>query len=182
VFGRPLEERSWDVTARDEFVGTINQRNLRTSVPARTAVHAGHVYVAYRNKSGMLSLDIDESNRSLAGSAPLDPHRLKASAPKQKASRWPFGRRSHLIDFEVPFTGVATIDATVIDGRISPGTTETQPARIVCRADGAWLESRIELGPGSYPLTLSFHGRDVDSGLDLVVGHRGELRLNARKA
>ena len=31
IFGRPLDETSWDFTARNTFLGGINERGLRTS-------------------------------------------------------------------------------------------------------------------------------------------------------
>src|SRR4029453_9830341 len=69
IFGRPLDEKSWDFTARNDFLGEINQRDLRTSLSARSAVRDGHVYIAYRNDAGPLSLDGDKRNRTLPGSA-----------------------------------------------------------------------------------------------------------------
>ena len=73
AFGRPLDKTAWDLTARNELLGAINQRNLRTSTstPTRSAVRDGHVYIAYRNRSGQISLDVDQTFRSLTGSAPL---------------------------------------------------------------------------------------------------------------
>ena len=59
IFGRPLDEKSWDFTARNEFLGEVNQRDLRTSLSARSAVRDGHVYIAYENTAGALSLDVD---------------------------------------------------------------------------------------------------------------------------
>ena len=36
IFGRPLDETSWDFTARNDFLGEINQRGLRVEpVPQR---------------------------------------------------------------------------------------------------------------------------------------------------
>jgi glycosyltransferase involved in cell wall biosynthesis len=181
IFGRPLDETSWDVTARNELVGTINQRGLRTSLPARTAVRDGHIYIAYRNNSGMLSLDVDERNRSLAGSAPLDPSRARSTTGRPTGSRWPFGRRTHVASFELPFGGVATSDDTAFDGKLRVGDGPAQPARITARRDGVWLESSVEQRPGTYPLTLNFHGRDMDSGLDIAIGQRGDLTFTRRR-
>jgi hypothetical protein len=175
IFGRPLDETSWDVTARNEVVGTINQRGLRTSMPARCAVKDGHIYVAYKNSSGMLSLDVDERNRSLAGSAPLDASRARSTTGQPTGSRWPFGRRTHLASFELPFAGVATSDETVFDGKLQVGDGPPLPARITARRDGVWLESSVEQRPGNYLMTLSFGSRDIDSGLELSVGTHGQL-------
>jgi glycosyltransferase involved in cell wall biosynthesis len=175
IFGRPLDETSWDVTARNEVVGTINQRGLRTSLPARTAVKDGHIYIAYRNASGMLSLDVDERNRSLAGSARLDPSRARSTTGQPTGSRWPFGRKTHFARFELPFAGVATSDETVLDGKLRVGDGLPLPARITARRDGVWLESSVEQRPGNYPMTLSFGSRDIDSRLELSLGPHGEL-------
>src|SRR5207247_6852651 len=100
LFGNPLDETSWDVTARNELLGTINQRGLRTSTPARSAVQDGHVYIAYRNLSGMLSFDVDETYRSLAGSAKLDVGRVRSTAPRSSRSRWKLGARTFQLTFE----------------------------------------------------------------------------------
>ena len=42
IFGRPLDEKSWDFTARNEFLGEINQRRS-TRVPSRLAARCGTV-------------------------------------------------------------------------------------------------------------------------------------------
>jgi hypothetical protein len=180
LFGHPLDETSWDVTARNELLGTINQRGLRTSTPARSAVQDGHVYIAYRNLSGMLSFDVDETNRSLAGSAKVDAAHARSTSPRSSGSRWTLGARTFIVNFELPFAGVATRDETVIDGATTVGNAAPRPARILTRKDGAWLESSLEQRPGTYPLTLHFHGRDIDSGLDVTVGPRGAASFTRR--
>ena len=53
-----------------------------------------------------------------------------------------------------------------------------QPARIVARKDGVWLESTVQQRAGTYPMTLNFHGREMDSGLHVTVGTRGELTFS----
>jgi glycosyltransferase involved in cell wall biosynthesis len=61
IFGRPLDEKTWDVTARNEFLGEINQRGLRmSSRSARSPLQDGRAYIAYRSDAGTLSLDVDE--------------------------------------------------------------------------------------------------------------------------
>ena len=180
VFGRPLDETSWDVTARNELLGAINQRGLRTSTRPRSAIRAGHLYIAYKSKKGMLSLDVDERNRSLPGSARLDAAR--ASSPANNATGWhrALRRLGGSTTFELPFTGVATTDDSVVDGTVTVGAGPARPARIVARKGGAWLESSVRQPPGTYPLTVSFHGRDMDSGLDVTVGQRRELTFTRR--
>jgi hypothetical protein len=180
IFGRPLDEVSWDVTARNEFSGVINQRGLRTSIPARSAVQDGHVYIAYKNQRGILSLDVDETNRSLPGSAKLDPARGSPSHQRTMRRRWALGRQTHGTDFDLPFTDVATKDDTVIEGSVILGAGPPRSARIVAREGGAWLESSVTERPGTYPLLLHFHGRQMDSGLDVSVGRRGDLTFARR--
>ena len=69
---------------------------------------------------------------------------------------------------------------SVMPGTTTVGTGAPRPARIVARPDGAWLESSLEALPGVYPLTLHFHGRQIDSGLQVTVGTRGELTFTRR--
>jgi hypothetical protein len=142
-------------------------------------VQYGHVYIAYRNKSGMLSLDVDQTLRSLVGSAKLDPTRARSSVRRPSGLKALLQRRFPNVTFELPFTGVATHDDTVIDGCILVGS-RSYPARIVARRDGAWLESSTEERPGSYPLTLEFHGRTMDSGLDIAIGPQGDVAFTSR--
>jgi glycosyltransferase involved in cell wall biosynthesis len=186
-FGHFMEDPSWDLSVRNSFLGAINQRGLRTDTPARTAVRKGRVYIAYRSLSGMLAVDIDETNRSLAGSAKLDPKRavvtpVPTSAPA--APRWRLGRRpapTFGARFEVPLSSVQSHDDTVLSGRTQVGTAAPRPARIVGREDGLWLESEVEQRAGTHPLTLLFHGREIDSGLDLVIAERsGAVTLSRR--
>ena len=180
IFGRPLDEKSWDFTARNEFLGEINQRELRTSLTARSAVRDGHVYIAYENTAGALSLDVDERRRSLAGSAPLDPNQAvslltELSGTLRLRLRL---RRVHTSSFELPFTGVATSDDTEIEGSVTIGKASPQPAWIIARKDAAWLQSTVQQRAGTYPMTLNFHGRKMDSGLHVTVGTRGDLTFS----
>jgi glycosyltransferase involved in cell wall biosynthesis len=178
AFGRALEERSWDVTARNELLGAINQRGLRTSTASRTSARRGHVYIAYKNMSGMLSLDVDQTNRSLAGSAPLDVAKARTTVEGSAGSRWPLGRRTYRVRLEVPFTGVSVGDDTVLTGSVVVGKDHARPARIVARTDGLWLEATFEQPAGRHPMTLRFAGRDIDAGVAATVGARGEVSLS----
>jgi hypothetical protein len=178
IFGRPLDETSWDFTARNDFLGEINQRGLRVSIRGRSALLDGRVYIAYRSRAGTLSLDVDERNRSLVGSAPLDPDKVISSLKGIAGTlRLPL-RRVHTSTFELPFADVATFDDTEIDGSVTIGNASRQPAWIVARKDGAWLESTVQQRAGVYPLTLNFHGREMFSGLHVTVGTRGELTFS----
>ena len=60
------------------------------------------------------------------------------------------------------------------------GNATRQPAWIVARKDAAWLQSTVHQRPGTYPMTLNFHGREIDSGLHVTVGMRGELSFTAK--
>lgn len=197
VFGRPLDETSWDVTARNEVVGTINQRGLRTSFGARPCMQNGRIYIAYRAKAKTLSLDVDERYRSLVGSAKLDPARVRVTVFRPSRVGALLARRP-TSTFQLALTGVATSDDTVLDGGIAlelGGREQVQttdqgrgkslqarvwPAQIVPAADGAWLVSSIRQPPGTYLLRLQFHDRSMDSGLDVTVAPEGGLTFTAR--
>ena len=180
IFGQPLDERSWDFTARNELLGKINQRGLRTSLSARSALRDGRVYIAYRSDAGALSLDVDQRYRSLAGSAPLDPDNAASSLMESTGViRLPL-LGPYTSSFELPFSGVMTSDDTKIEGSVTIGNATRQPAWIVARKDAAWLQSTIHQRPGTYPMTLNFHGREIDSGLHVTVGMRGELSFTVK--
>jgi hypothetical protein len=180
IFGRPLDETSWDFTARNDFLGEINQRRLLASSRSRSALRDGRVYIVYRSRAGTLSLDIDQRNRSLVGSAPLDPERATSSFKGTTGTlRLPL-RRLRAPAFELPFAGVATSDDSEIKGSVTIGHAARQPARIVARKDGAWLESTVQQRAGTYPMTLNFHGREMDSGLHVTVGTRGDLTFGRK--
>ena len=134
----------------------------------------------YRSRAGTLSLDIDQRNRSLVGSAPLDPERATSSFKGTTGTlRLPL-RRLRAPAFELPFAGVATLDDSEIKGSVTIGHAARQPARIVARKDGAWLESTVQQRAGTYPMTLNFHGREMDSGLHVTVGTRGDLTFGRK--
>ena len=175
IFGRPLDETSWDVIARNNFVGTINGRGVRTSTPGRVTIFDGHVYIGYKNKSNLLSLDIDETFRSLSGSAKLDPARVISSVTDSGGSRLPFGKKVFTLSLELPFAGVATRDDTTLTGTSTVGRAPARPATVVCRPEGAWLRTTVQQRPGTYPLSVNFHGRDVDTGLLLTIDQRGTV-------
>ena len=182
AFGRPLDEASWEVVARNEVLGRLNQRRLRTTIKARAAIGGGHVYVAYSNKAGMLTLDVDETHRSLVGSARLDPARLSSSAERtnRRASRR--SPEQFRVSCLLPFTGVATNDESQVSGSVSLGGHGPFPARIVVADGDAWLEFAATLAPGRYPLRLGFHDRDMDSALDAIVAIDGGLSMLNRDA
>jgi len=114
----------------------------------------------------------------LVGSAPLDPDQAGSSFKGSAGTlRLPL-RRVHTSAFEIPFTGVATSDDSEIEGSVTIGNASGQPAWIVARRDGAWLESSLQQRAGSYPMTLNFHGREMDSGLQVTVGTRGDLSFS----
>ena len=175
IFGRPLDALSWDFTGRAELMGSIGTRRLQTTTRARTAMQGGRVYIAYRNVSGNLSVDLDETNRSLAGSAPLEQDSAKSSIDRGDGVRQLLPRRRQRVSFEIPFSGVVAFDDSVIEGDVSLGKGPKQPARIVAQGGGAWLQSTVAVCQGSHPVTLNFFGRDVPAGLIMAVGSRGEV-------
>jgi hypothetical protein len=125
--------------------------------------------------SGILSLDLDETNRSLAGSAPLERDSARSFIESGDGVRRLLPRRRQSISFEIPFSGVIAFDDTVIDGYVRLGNGLKQPARIVARGGGAWLQSTVVVSRGNHALTLNFFGRDVPAGLIMAVGSRGEV-------
>lgn len=181
IFGKPLDETSWDVIARNDFLGTINGRGVRTDTPGRVTIFGGHVYIGYKNKSGMLSFDIDETFRSLPGSAKLDPARITSTVTGSEGSRLPFGKKVFTLSLELPFSGVATRDDTTLEGTATVGRDAARPASVECRPDGAWLRATFQQRPGTYPLSVNFHGRDVDTGLQLTVDQRGGVTAARKK-
>jgi Glycosyl transferase family 2 len=180
VFGRPLDENSWDFTGRNVFLGAINQRGLRTSTGSRCALLDGHIYIAYKNMSGMLSFDIDQTNRSLSGSAKLDPKVARFTTQDVSGPRFPPGRRTVTASFELPFSGVVTDSTSTITCRVAFGKETPRPARIVARHDGAWLEGSLVQKPGTHPMTLKLDARDVDTGIDVTVSPQGGLAFARR--
>ena len=58
------------------------------------------------------------------------------------------------------------------------GKASPQPAWIIAREDAAWLQSTVQQRAGTYPMTLNFHGRKMDSGLHVTVGTRGDLTFS----
>lgn len=180
IFGRPLDETSWDITSRNEFLGAINQRGLRTAIPTRTALRDGHIYIAYRNKSGMLSLDVDQRYRSLTGSARMATELVRSQPARATGWRQLLRRQPREIRFKVPFAGVASFDKSVVEGTVIVGAGAPRPARIVARTSGVWLESSVAEWPGRYPLVLGFAGRHIDSGWDIVVSRDWAVTLAAR--
>ena len=174
VFGRPLDERSWELTARSEFLGAINQRGLRTTTSARSAVVAGRVHIAYRNRSGMLALDVDQRMRSLTGSAPLDADRARSTRQDQGVLDR-LRRRAPTWTLEVPFKRLG-IDDTVLEGTVTVGDGAPVPCRVLGLEGGAWLQADVRVGPGTHRLGLHLQDRDLDTGLVVEV-REGALRV-----
>ena len=125
-----------------------------------------------------MSLDVDQRNRSLVGSAPLDPDKASSSLRGIAGTLGLPLRRVHRSSFELPFADVATSDDTEIEGSVTVGDGSREPAWIVARKDGAWLVSTVKQRVGTYPMTLNFHRREMDSGLQVTVGARGELTFS----
>lgn len=173
ALGRPLSKGTWDLSIRNSFLGAINQRGLRTRTSSRCAVKDRHVYIAYRNKSGMLSLDIDQTNRSLAGSAKFDAKRAWTSIRRGWAVRLGLPGATCAVAFGLPFYRVHVVDDTVIEGATRVGRRATQPARIVARDGSLWLESTLRQRPGRFPLVMESQGRRVDTGVEVTISARG---------
>ncbi len=154
--GAALDRDVWDVSVRSEWLGMARTGPLFYSGKPQPAVQRGRGAVAYQNKSGMLSVDTVGRTRTLAIDA------------KPRLGR--AGLASH---FSVPLEnldveGEAIIDAgdlaaipddgntpTVLGSRDRPDESTAVgrfDARIVVSTAGAFLEGRVDLGPGRYVL------------------------------
>lgn len=179
-WGHFHDDATWDIHARNELFGATNQRGLRTSTAPRVALKNGHVYIAYTNKTGMLSIDIDERARSLAGSAPLDVTRLTTEPVRStKAQRLPTVRESATLRFLAPFTAAVAVDTTTVEGSARLGTGERTPARLVPRDGEVWLETSLTPLPGIHPLYVNFFGRDIKTNAVASVDIDGTTQVSS---
>lgn len=162
ALGHPLPDPVWDFSAHNELFGVVNHRPLRTRLPARVALVDGEARVAYKNASGILSLDLGQSTRTVLGSARLDPEKATTTHRLLRPD-----------SFALPLGGVRVVGATRIDGEFA--LEGSQPAAIVADGDGARIEGTISATAGSYQLIGRFPDRDVTTSVVVTVGRDGRL-------
>jgi len=165
ALGRPLGAGVWDVGARNELFGVLNQRRLRPSRPARVALVDGETRVAYRTGSGMLAVDLGQHTRSLIGSA--------GTRAAQARGRH---RRLGADGYEIPLGDLTAVGTSELDGSVVLQPLEEQPATITAEPGGpAVLSGRLRARPGRYRMLARFSGRPVDTKVVVTVGKDGRL-------
>ncbi|MFC7405062.1 glycosyltransferase [Georgenia alba] len=165
ALGHALEAGVWDVSARNELFGVLNQRGLRTARPARVALVAGETRVAYRTANGLLAVDLGQSTRSLVGSAGL--------RPAQASTRH---RRLGADTFEIPLGDLTAVGAGELEGGVLLQELDAAPATITADpGGGAVLRGSLTARPGRYRMLARFGGRPVDTKTIVTVDARGRL-------
>lgn len=176
IFGHPLDGRAWDFTARNELFGVVNQRKLRTSVPASGLVAGNHVYIAYRSNAGMLSLDVDQLNRSLSGTYPLDCDQVEVADVSTRTQR--LLRRGLRRQVQIPFArSAATADAHIAIEVSAGKDAHRIPAEILGRGGQAWLRVTVTEPVARTRLWVHTTERSIDTGIDLEVDPRGVVSV-----
>jgi glycosyltransferase involved in cell wall biosynthesis len=164
LFGRPLDEQMWDFGVRTELGGLSPSRMLRSAGTADHLSAAGdRVPVFYDNAQGLLSLDVEGSQRGLAAAERLAPPQ-RGGAPGDVV-------RLALADTVVA-EDVPRLPAEVLlDGRGTPAAVVHTPA-------GAALEFTLPAVRGTQRMSVRFGGRIRTTGLWLSSA-KGRVKMVA---
>lgn len=171
AFGQRLESVLWDFNARNELLGALNQRGLRTKVRSRVALIDGRSAVAYTSKAGILSLDVGQNVRSIINSA------LPEFSLATSKRRW--GNR---FTVRIPLRDVTVAGTTRLGGELRAGAFPSTTARIIGDAEGARLEGTVRAGPGEHRLSARFEGREVRTQIVAKVSPAGKLSFTKARS
>ncbi|GAA1710380.1 hypothetical protein GCM10009809_03400 [Isoptericola hypogeus] len=153
--GVPLGRGVWDVRAKTDALGVTHHLPVGTDAAARPAIAGRRHLVAYRNRSGTLSVDSSSTLRTVVNDS-----RPRTSAATTRTSADDRGRSR--VTLSIPLDGIRV--SPVADGRRAPflGTAElVAPVGSVARR--ALLKVRRRLGASSAPgeARLTVTGQDV---------------------
>jgi hypothetical protein len=170
AMGHPLDGPTWDASMRTDLWGVANQRPLGTRSKPRVALVDGRSMIAYRNKQGALTLDLDQALRSVVGSAP----------PQAAQARVTSRRRGRTVTLDLTLPGIHVEGDAVVEGDAYLLPVQPAPAKLVAEGGTATLRTVAQLLPGEYRLVTRFGGRETRTELTVVVDRRG--RATVREA
>ena len=164
----PSDERVWDVSARLTALGYLQHRGVRTgALRASAALVDGRAVVAYRNKSDLLSLDVDAAVRSLVSSSHPRPEHVTLT-----------GEPDRRLEIAISLPAMHVRGETEEPGWLHVGDLRF-PAVLRAGSEGAQVEGWAIVPAGRYPLTPDFFGRKGKPGLALVVDDYGSASVVA---
>lgn len=176
--GKALDSQPWDVAARFKPLDLVLHRGVEVTSPEGLnsgALVNGRSVVAFKNKSGLLTIDAGGSVR----------HALDAAGLADVAAT--FSRRGKAVTVTVPLTRLHVHGQTAIRGRLTfneVGARDTAAgsaspvvvsadARLIGDSRGARIETEaFALKPALYRVTAEFDGRTFDNAF-IVDTYRG---------
>ncbi|RBY80131.1 hypothetical protein DQ239_03325 [Blastococcus sp. TF02-09] len=161
-------ERVWDFAARFEALGYVAHRAVRGGHNA-VALTRGRSAIAYKNRDGVLSLDVANAVRTVCGSAKprVDDVDVRA-AERHGVVR---------LELSAVLRDVHNDGGGRLTGEVVLGSGHRLPAEIVAEEGRTVLRSSGSVPPGEYRLKTRFNGRTGETGLTLAVtGDRAEAR------
>ena len=161
ALGVPVADTVWDAVAVSRWDGLSQAGAVRTETEPLPALLSGRPAVAYRNKSGNLSIDLAQRHRSVA---------------RDGLSEQPIAVTAHDASFALP--GVHVHGHTDVAQPVRIGD-RLQQGRLIGGADGAHV--RLSGLPGPGPVTFEVGDESFPSGLRVASDESG-MRLRAQPA
>jgi glycosyltransferase involved in cell wall biosynthesis len=147
LFGRPLDEQMWDFAVRTDLGGLSPSRMLRSAGMPDQLSSSG---IFYDNAKGLLSLDLEGSQRGLAAADHL-------TAADRLAPPQPGGAAGDVVRLRLPHTVLAGGDDLPKVEVLAGGVT--QPGTLVDTPAGAALEFALPKMRGTHRVSLRMAGR-----------------------
>lgn len=174
IHGRPFGRQAFDVSISVGMLGRRFHRGLPVSAQSlyRGALIEGVAVVAYKNRSGLLTVDVGENVKNVAA--------LAGSAATQVAiSTTPRYSRLTLTLPEVHVWGTTRLEGVMILRPVGMGPAVDVievKAALIGEAGQARITTTDSLVPaGEYSIAVTFNGRTTETGKEIVVISRRPL-------
>lgn len=163
AMGMSLEKQPWDVAARFSAIGyTFHRGIVAPKGFGAAALISGYTAVAYRNKSEILTIDLNSRVRSVVGT----------SKPTQ--SDLTYNRTTGLV-LNLPNVHVSGV--TKIKGKVELVSDEDVlirvPAHLIGDEYGARVIADYKFPAGKYRITTIFEGRRTNTRLYVDIADEG---------
>lgn len=170
AMGAPAVDPSWDLHARNSFIGIRNHRALRTATTPKVAMMDGTVAIAYTNVHGHLSLDLGQTLRSVVTDSSPDVKNAVVEHAGVRTFTFVLSLRDIHIEGRTRVGGEIelhtvwarftrrAIAALARRLRMTPPVASViaSPAVLIADETGARLEGTLRGRAGSYLLTCRF--------------------------
>ena len=169
--GRPLESTVWDLTSISRWHGVQPVSAVKTGITPLPALLNGAPAVAFRTRTGALSVDLSQRLRSIVGDGGVPSGKVAATAT----------------GFELPLPrvqvfGTGQSELVVVPQRVTETgqADDALPATLIGEAGGARLVVSGTVPRGASRLSFRSAAATVASDIVITSGAKGRLKIDHR--